>query len=149
MRLLLSFVCQTNQHVNWVNLKLHWILCKLKSIGSQDWLDFLSLSTWWHHQMETCPRYWSFVWGIHRSPVNSSHKGQLRRAFIFSLICALNKRLSKQSLGWWLETSSCALWRHCNQRSLIIPWATRNARPLHVSVLRKALWCLICRYLLL
>ena len=31
--------------------------------------------------------YWSFVWGIHRSPVNSPHKGQWRRALMFSLIC--------------------------------------------------------------
>ena len=34
------------------------------------------------------PRYWPFVWGIHRSPVNSPHKGQWRRALMFSLICA-------------------------------------------------------------
>ena len=26
----------------------------------------------------------------------------------------LNKRLSKQSLGWWCETLSRPLWRHCN-----------------------------------
>ena len=32
------------------------------------------------------PRYWPFVWGIHRSPVNSPHKGQWRGALIFSLI---------------------------------------------------------------
>ena len=34
------------------------------------------------------PRYWSFVQGIHRSPVNSPHKGQWRGASMFSLICA-------------------------------------------------------------
>ena len=33
------------------------------------------------------PRYWPFVLGIHRSPVNSPHKGQWRRALMFSLIC--------------------------------------------------------------
>ena len=33
------------------------------------------------------PRYWPFVRGIHRSPVNSPHKGQWRGALIFSLIC--------------------------------------------------------------
>ena len=33
------------------------------------------------------PRYWPFVRGIHRSPVNSSHKGQWRGALVFSLIC--------------------------------------------------------------
>ena len=34
------------------------------------------------------PRYWPFVRGIHRSPVNSPHKGQWRRALMFTLICA-------------------------------------------------------------
>ena len=34
------------------------------------------------------PRHWPFVQGINRSPVNSPHKGQWRRALMFSLICA-------------------------------------------------------------
>ena len=34
------------------------------------------------------PCYWPFVRGIHRSPVNSPHKGQWRGALMFSLICA-------------------------------------------------------------
>ena len=34
------------------------------------------------------PRYWTFMRGIHRSPVNSPHKGQWRRALMFSLIFA-------------------------------------------------------------
>ena len=34
------------------------------------------------------PRYWPFVRGIHRSPVNSPHKGQWRGALMLSLICA-------------------------------------------------------------
>ena len=34
------------------------------------------------------PRYWPFVRGIHRSPVNSPHKVQWCRALMFSLICA-------------------------------------------------------------
>ena len=34
------------------------------------------------------PRYWPFVRGIHRSPVNSPHRGQWRGALMFSLICA-------------------------------------------------------------
>ena len=33
------------------------------------------------------PRNWPFVQGIHRSPVNSPHKGQWREALMFSLIC--------------------------------------------------------------
>ena len=34
------------------------------------------------------PRYWHFVRGIHRSPVNSPLKGQWRGAVVFSLIYA-------------------------------------------------------------
>ena len=65
----------------------------------------------WNH----FPRYWPFVRGIHRSPVNSPHKGQWHGALMFSLIC--NKRLSKQWWGWWFETLSWPLWRHRNDRS--------------------------------
>ena len=38
------------------------------------------------------PRYWPFVWGIHRSPVNSPHKGQWRGALMFPLICTWRNR---------------------------------------------------------
>ena len=38
----------------------------------------------WNH----FPRYWPFVRGIHRWPVNSLHKGQWRGALMLSLICA-------------------------------------------------------------
>ena len=34
------------------------------------------------------PRYWPFVRGFHRSPVNYPHKGQWRGALMFALICA-------------------------------------------------------------
>ena len=59
-------------------------------------------------------RYWPFVLGIHRSQMNSPHKAPWRGALMFSLTCALNKRLSKQSQGWWFETPSLPSWRHCN-----------------------------------
>ena len=39
----------------------------------------------WKHNFS---RYWPFVRGIHRSPVNSPHKGQWRGTLMFSLICA-------------------------------------------------------------
>ena len=37
------------------------------------------------------PRYWPFVWAIHRSPVNSPQKGQWRGALMFSSIGACIK----------------------------------------------------------
>ena len=56
------------------------------------------------------PRYWPFVRGIHRSPVNSAYKGQWRGAFMFSFSdLRLNKRLSKQWWGWWFVTPSSPL----------------------------------------
>ena len=36
------------------------------------------------------------------------------RSFDVSFHLCLNKRLSKQSWGWWFETTSRSLWRHCN-----------------------------------
>ena len=75
-------------------------------------LDHDDVIKWKHF-----PRYWPFVRGIHRSPVNSHHKGQWRGASMFYLICTwINdwaNRLSK-SWGWWSERSSRLLWRHCN-----------------------------------
>ena len=45
-------------------------------------------------------RYWPFVRGIHRSPVNSTHKGQWRGALMFTLICArLNSWVNNREAG--------------------------------------------------
>ena len=56
--------------------------------------------TWWRHQMEHFPRYWSCVRGIHRSPVNSPHKGQWRGALMFSLICDwINSWVNNREVG--------------------------------------------------
>ena len=47
------------------------------------WKEHDDVIKWKHF-----PRYWPFVREIHRSPVNSPHKGQWRGALMFSLICA-------------------------------------------------------------
>ena len=52
------------------------------------------------------PRYWPFVQGIHRSPVNSPHKGQWRRALMFSLIYAWQN-------GWVNNQDTGVLRCHC------------------------------------
>ena len=68
------------------------------------------------------PRYCrTFEWVIHRSPVNSPQKGQWRGALMFTLICAWTKWLGKQSWGWWFETPSRSLWRHCNAAGICHP----------------------------
>ena len=62
--------------------------------------------TWWRHQMEKKnPCYWPYVREIHRSPVNSTHKGQWRGALMFSLFCAW--------INGWVNTCEAGdLWRH-------------------------------------
>ena len=51
--------------------------------------------TWKHF-----PRYWPFVRGIHRSPVNSPHKGQWRGALMFSLNCVwINSWVNNREAG--------------------------------------------------
>ena len=48
------------------------------------------------------PRYWPFVRGIHRSPVNSPHKGQWHGDLMFSLICA--------RINAWLNNVRLVIW---------------------------------------
>ena len=72
---------------------------------------------WWRHQMETFFALLVICAGIHRSPVNSLHKGQWRGALMFSW--SAPKRLSKQWWGWLFETPSCLLWRHRNAIAVI------------------------------
>ena len=60
------------------------------------------------------PRYWPFVQGILQWPVNSPHKRPVTQSFDVFFDLRLNKRLSKQSRGWWFEMPSHTLWRHCN-----------------------------------
>ena len=64
------------------------------------------------------PRYWPFVRGIHRAPVNSPPQRPVTRGFDVFFDLHLNKRLSKQSRCRWFETPSCSLWRHCNTKWL-------------------------------
>ena len=55
------------------------------------------------------PRYWTFVRGIQRSPVNSAHKGQWRETLMFSLIFAWTN-------GWVNNRYAGDLSRHYGHR---------------------------------
>ena len=67
------------------------------------------------------PRYWPFVRGIHRSPT------PVTRSFDVFFDLRLNKRLSKQSWGWWCGTPWCSLWRHCNIMAVsLILWMSHQ-----------------------
>ena len=67
---------------NWISERLIHYGAIAKKLHKHD--DVIK----WKH----FPRYWPFVRGIHRSSVNSPHKGQWREALMFSLMCAWTKR---------------------------------------------------------
>ena len=69
---------------------------------------------WWRHQMETVSALLAICAG--NSPVPGEFPAQrpVTRGFDVFFDLRPNKRLSKQSRGWWFETLSCPLWRHCN-----------------------------------
>ena len=63
-------------------------------VGEYDHWSLALMSQWISHihnhddviKWKHFPRYWPFVRGIHRSPVNSPHKGQWRGVLMFTLI---------------------------------------------------------------
>ena len=63
----------------------------------------------WEH----FPRYWPFVRGIHRPPVNSPHKGQWCGVVMFSFICA---RIN----GWVNNREAGDLRRHRSDYDVIV-----------------------------
>ena len=69
---------------------------------------------WWRHQMETFSALLAICAG--NSPVPGEFPAQrpVTRSFDVFFDLRPNKRLNKQSWGWWFETLSCSLWRHCN-----------------------------------
>ena len=78
-------------------------------------LQFTVQITWWRHQMKTFSALLAICAG--KSPVSGELPAQrpVTRSFDAFFDLRLNKRLSKQSWGWWFETLSCPLWRHRNE----------------------------------
>ena len=119
--------------------------------------EFCFVVVWslWHHQMETFSALLVICAG--NSLVTSEFPIQrpvIRNFKVFFDLC-LNKRLSKQSWGWWFETPSCSLWCHSNDQlfSHILPgYSTGNEVDWFLHILwnilqlsrsfsgRKTLW---------
>ena len=71
-------------------------------------------SPWWRHQMEIFSALLAICAG--NSPVTGEFPTQrpVPRSFDVFFDLRLKKGLRKQSWGWWFETLSRPLWRHCN-----------------------------------
>ena len=87
--------------------------------GGYHLIQTLYNKTWWCHQMETFSALLAICAG--NSPVNDEFPAHrpVTRSFDVFFHLHLNKRLSKQSWGWWFETLSRPLWRHCNETFMI------------------------------
>ena len=70
--------------------------------------------TWWRHQMETFSALLAICAGNWPVPGEFPTQRPVTRSFDAYFDLRPNKRLSKQSWGWWFETQSRPLWRHRN-----------------------------------
>ena len=70
--------------------------------------------SWWRHQMETFSALLAICAGNSPVPGESPAQRPVTQSFDVFFDLRLNKRLRKQSRGWWFETLSRPLWRHRN-----------------------------------
>ena len=80
-----------------------WLSRPREKLGVTKHVDVIK----WKH----FPRYWSLLWEftVHRWIPSQM---PVTRSFDIFFDLHLNKRLSKQSLGWWFGTPSRSFWRH-------------------------------------
>ena len=87
-------------------------------IGAEATIDPMPIKhhwkTWWRHQMETFSALLALCAG--NSPVTGEFPAQrpVTRSFDVFFDLHLYEPLSKHSWGWWFETPSYPIWRHCN-----------------------------------
>ena len=99
---------------------------------------------WWRHQMETnIFRVTGLLCGEFTGEFPSQRP--VTRSFDVFFGLRLNKRLSKQSWGWWFETPLCSLWRHRNEGRYLnkmAKWRSPRCRILSFVIILKI--CFIC-----
>ena len=75
--------------------------------------------SWWRHQMETFSALLTICAGNSPVPGEFPTQRPVTRSFDVYFDLRPNKRLSKQSWGWWFEMPSRPLWRH---RNVLMPF---------------------------
>ena len=83
--------------------------------------DSIGSHPWWRHQMETFSASLAICGGIHRSPVNSLHKGQWRGASMLSLIRA--------PINGWVNNGEAGDLRHHRDHyevTVMHPWSVQR-----------------------
>ena len=100
-----------------------WYALLIHAPISNKILNLMTSSKWKHF-----PRYWPFVWGIHRSPVNSYPQRPVTRSFDIFLICAPTN-------GWANNRDAGDLRRHRAHYEIIV-MNCRLAMLLHDCVIK-------------
>ena len=99
---------------NYIELFYNYVITYPCHQYSQWWL-----SSWLRHRMETFSALLAICAG--NSPVPGEFPAQrpVMQDFAVFFDLRLNKRLSKQSWGWWFEMLPRPLWRHSSVNFLI------------------------------
>ena len=77
--------------------------------------------SWWRHQMETFSALLAICTGNSPVPGNFPAQRPVTRSFNVFFDLRPNKRLSKQSWGWWFATQCFPWWRHRNLFAVFHP----------------------------
>ena len=108
-------------------MRWHWVVIHLKNTSCLPWmgsgfeaghlrnpLTSRAMQWWWRDQMETFSALLAICAG--NSPVTGEFPAQRPVTWSFDVFFdrRLNKRLSKQSGGWWFATPSRPFWRQCD-----------------------------------
>ena len=107
-------------YIGWNGVHPRWF-SSTWSYGMGEWLHPTETNTWWRHQMETFSALLAICAGNSPVPGEFPTQRPVTRSFDVFFDLHLNKRLSKQSWGWWFETPPCPLWRHSNATWLLNP----------------------------
>ena len=110
----------SKDHFNNISTKtlLFFVPVSRSAFFIQNLLPLRMLLSWRRHQIETFSALLALCAG--KGPLNSPspHKGQWRGALLLFFYPRLDKQLSKQSRGWWFETTSRSLRCHRNVHHL-------------------------------
>ena len=114
MQLISSEICSCKMHKHCYSLHVasRFVYFCGWTIGGRN--QPMMTMPWLRHRMETFSALQAICAG--NSPVSGEFPAQRPVTWSFHVFFDLrpNKPLSKQSRGWWFETLSPPLWRHCN-----------------------------------
>ena len=101
---------------------------------------------WWRHQMKTFSALLAICAGNSPVPGEFPTQRPVTRSFDVYFDLRPNKRLSKQSLGWWFEMLSPPLWRHRNAVNKTPYMAFIDLERAFDCVRRHVIWLLLRQF---